>query len=260
MTKRVFVQVVGFTDVERHALNTVFRLSELRPTSYWLWTPEAPEPAHLALLDGQSYEARLAFESLSHEGPYLAWIGDDAPAGTWRSFSRPLAWPDVVQAMDEMFTPLTTVDFDVELDVDVDVDLDLDTGPATVPPEALAGDVPSRRALIASSDLSERLYLRAKLALHELTVADEAETAADVMELLRQNHYEVALIDFGLRGSDGWPFIRRLAQARSMISHLVVTKDSASPRERIKAWLAGVEAFLTKPADPLKLQRMLRKV
>jgi CheY-like chemotaxis protein len=41
---------------------------------------------------------------------------------------------------------------------------------------------------------------------------------------------------------------------------LVVTKDSASPRERIQAWFAGVEAFLAKPADPLKLQRMLRRV
>jgi DNA-binding response OmpR family regulator len=80
------------------------------------------------------------------------------------------------------------------------------------------------------------------------------------MELLRSNRYEVALVDFGLPDSDGWPFIRQLAQARSAISHLVVTKDSASPRERIQAWFAGVEAFLAKPADPLKLQRMLRRV
>lgn len=251
MPQRVFVQVVGFTDVERHALNTVFRLSELRPTSYWLWTAEAPEPPRLALLDGQSYEARLALESLRNQGPHLAWIGDDAPSDVWRSFSRPLSWPDVVQAMDEMFTPFTPVEFD----------LDLDAAPDTVPPLMDDDDaVPVRRALIASADLNERLYLRAKLALHELTVADEAETAADVMELLRVNRYEVALVDFALPDSDGWPFIRQLAQARSVISHLVVTKDGATVGERIQARLAGVEAFLAKPADPLKLQRMLRKV
>lgn len=250
MPQKVFVQVVGFTDVERHALNTVFRLSEQRPTSYWLWTPEAPEAPRLALLDGQSYEARLAYETLRSSGPHLAWVGDDAPAGVWRSFGRPLSWPDVVQAMDEMFTPLTEVEFD----------LDLDAGPQTQPPPADDDDVPVRRALIASADLGERLYLRAKLALHQLTVADEAESAADVLELLRTNRYEVALVDFGLPDSDGWPFIRRLAQARSVISHLVVTKDSASLGERIQAWLAGVEALLAKPADPLKLQRMLQKV
>lgn len=250
MSQRVFVQVVGFTDVERHALNTVFRLSELRPTSYWLWTPEAPEAPRLALLDGQSYEAGLALETLRGSGPSLAWVGDHAPAGVWRSFSRPLSWPDVVQAMDEMFTPFTDVEFD----------LDLDSGPDTVPPPMDDDDAPVRRALIASSDLNERLYLRAKLALHELTVADEAESAADVMELLRTNRYDVALVNFSLPDSDGWPFIRQLAQARSVISHLVVTKDTASLAERIQAWSAGVEAFLAKPADPLKLQRALRKV
>ena len=35
--KRVFVKVFGFDDVERHALNTVFRLSETRPVAYALW-------------------------------------------------------------------------------------------------------------------------------------------------------------------------------------------------------------------------------
>ena len=34
MAQRVFVKVVGFSDVERHALNSVFRLSEDRDTIY----------------------------------------------------------------------------------------------------------------------------------------------------------------------------------------------------------------------------------
>ena len=74
------------------------------------------------------------------------------------------------------------------------------------------------------------------------------------------DRYDVALVDFNLPDSDGWPFIHQLAQARSVIGHLVVTKDGASLPERMKARFAGVAAFLDKPADPLKLQRMLRKV
>ena len=42
MTQRVFVKVTGFTDVERHALNTVFRLSEQRGIIYSLWVPPPP--------------------------------------------------------------------------------------------------------------------------------------------------------------------------------------------------------------------------
>ena len=54
MGTTVFVKVVGFRDVERHALNTVFRLSMERPTCYALWTPEAPVMPHITLLDVES--------------------------------------------------------------------------------------------------------------------------------------------------------------------------------------------------------------
>ena len=117
-----------------------------------------------------------------------------------------------------------------------------------------------RRALIAHPDLNERLYLRAKLALNHLTVADEAETAAQVMELMRGRNYVVALVDFSLPDADGWAFIQRLASTQPPIPHLIVTKDRASPLEHVRAWFAGVEAFFSKPADPEKLGALLRKV
>src|SRR5438477_81924 len=49
MTQRVFIKVVGFSDVERHALNTVFRLSEGRDVTYSPWAPDAPDKPKLAL-------------------------------------------------------------------------------------------------------------------------------------------------------------------------------------------------------------------
>ena len=51
MGRMVFVKVVGFRDVERHALNTLFRLSAERPTCYALWMPDAPVMPHIALID-----------------------------------------------------------------------------------------------------------------------------------------------------------------------------------------------------------------
>jgi CheY-like chemotaxis protein len=254
MPQQVFIKVVGFSDVERHALNTLFQLSRERPTSYWLWTAEAPAGPQLVLLDAQSYEARVEFESMQPQGLRSVWIGDDAPDGVWRSFQRPLAWPDVVEAMDELFTPQTEVEFDLDLGMEGDAS-------DTVPPDEVPEDpAPARRALIAHPDLNERLYLRAKLALNHLTVADEAETAAQVLELMRGRSYVVALVDFGLPDADGWTFIHRLAKLEPPIPHLIVTKDHASPLERLRAWFAGVEAFFSKPADPEKLGELLRKV
>ena len=58
--QRIYVNVVGFSDVERHALNTVFRLSEERELSYVPWVPlTAPgvdpniKRADVALVDGE---------------------------------------------------------------------------------------------------------------------------------------------------------------------------------------------------------------
>lgn len=248
MPQRVFVKVVGFTDVERHALNTVFRLSEQRETSYCLWMADAPEAPQLALVDGQSYEATVELESPGNAGLKLIWVGAVAPAAAWRAFDRPISWPDIVGAMDELFAPpQPALDFDLDLASEA-----VDSRPPT--------DSPGKRALIASADPHERLYLRARLALAHLTRADEAETGAQALELTRAHHYDVALVDFALPDIDGWAFLKELSGARPAIPHVIVTKARASIAERLRAWFAGVEGFLDKPPHPGKLQDLLQRV
>src|SRR5206468_2265131 len=95
MGQKVYVRVIGFSDEERHTLNTVFRLSEQSRTSYQLWSPTAAEPARVALLDGQSWEARVEAESPLHEQLRLVWVGPNAPASVAKSFARPIVWPDI---------------------------------------------------------------------------------------------------------------------------------------------------------------------
>jgi CheY-like chemotaxis protein len=248
MAQRVFVKVLGFTDVERHALNTVFRLSEESDPAYALWATDAPDAPQLALIDGESYEARLEMESPGMEGLKLIWVGSSAPDNAWKTYQRPLSWPDVVRSMDELFAPPEVLDFDLDSD---------SGGPETLPPEP---EAPRKRALIASGDRNERLYLRAKLALAKLTQADEAETAAQALELTRANHYEVALVDFGLPGVSGWDLLKELSNAKPAIPHVIITKDNASIVERARAWIGGAEAFFDKPPHPGKLHDLLRKI
>jgi CheY-like chemotaxis protein len=239
MIRRVFIKVVGFTDVERHALNTVFRLSGERETVYQLWAPDAPELPKMALLDGLSYEAPVEAESPQNADLKLIWVGESPPDTIWRSFQRPLAWTEVLNAMDQAFAPKQSLDFD----------LDFDSGSAAAP-VAEAG-----RALIASSDPQERLYLRAKLALSHLTVADEAATAAQALELAQANQYQVALVDFGLPDLDGWESLRRLCSVP--IVNLIVLKQKVSRAERARAKRAGAKAMFRRPPDPGKLQELL---
>jgi CheY-like chemotaxis protein len=251
MAQRVFIKVIGFTDVERHALNTVFRLSEERDTQYTLVTEEQPEAPQLALLDGQAHESHVQAESPANAKLKLVWIGDNPPANAWRAFRRPLAWTDVVQAMDQLFAPA---------DIDFDLAFDEEPGGPDTQPSQLEEAEPGKRALIASPDRDERLYLRARLALAHLTQADEAETAAQALELMRGNAYSVVLVDFALPGTEGWQFLKQLREGQPAIPHVIVTKHRPTLGERVRAWMAGAEGFFDKPPHPAKLEALLQKV
>ncbi|MBA2961180.1 MULTISPECIES: response regulator [Ramlibacter] len=239
MGQRVFVKVVGFDDVERHALNTLFRVSGDSGNGFALWTPETRGEPGLALIDSESYEARVEFESPLNDKLRMVWVGPHAPARAWRSFQRPLRWPEVIAAMDELFRPVEPLDFDLDV------------------AEPASG---VRRALIASPDRAERLYLRARLALAGITQADEAETGPQAMELVRNNRYQVAFIDFGLPGLGGWDLVRQVTAAQPRIPVVVVTKDTVSTREHMKAHGSGVALMLAKPPHPTKIKALLEKV
>jgi CheY-like chemotaxis protein len=240
MAQRIFIKVVGFSDEERHALNTVFRLSEQCLTMYQLWTPVAPDQPKLLLLDGQSWEARVEAESPLHSDVPLFWVGGNPPATIYRSFPRPLAWPDVIEALDSLFAP------------DSVLDLDLGAGPDSV--------MSQKQALIVSASRDQRLYLRARLALARLTLADEAESATQALEMARGKQYDVALVDCGLGDADPWQLLRQLRQGKRGIQHVAMTQAERSVAERLRAWLGGAEAVLENPPHPGRLDAWLSRI
>jgi CheY-like chemotaxis protein len=239
MAQRIYIKVVGFSDEERHMLNTVFRLSEQCRTMYQLWSPQAAEPARVALLDGQSWEARVEAESPLHRELRLLWVGPNAPATVWRTFERPIAWPEIIAGLDTVFAP--------------DDPLDLQLG------DPADSAMSQKRALIVSADRDERLYLRARLALARLTQADEAETASQAMELARGKQYDVALVDSSLHDMDAWALLGKLRHGRRPISHLALTKAERSLSARMRAW-RGSTALLEDPPNPERLDAWLSRI
>lgn len=241
MAQRVFIKVVGFSDEERHALNTVFRLSEQCRTMYQLWTPEAPEPAGMALLDGLSYEAPVEAASPTNAALKMLWVGPEAPERVWRSFDRPIVWPDIIEAMDFLFVgePL-------------DFDLGRDLGQPS-------GGMSPKQALIVSPDRDERLYLRARLSLARLTQADEADSGNQALELARGKQYDIAVVGFGMTDMDAWAVLRQLRHGLRPIPHVAVTKSRRSLPEHVRAWLGGAEALLDAPPNPMRLDAWLKR-
>jgi CheY-like chemotaxis protein len=245
MAQRIYIKVVGFSDEERHALNTLFRLSEQCLVMYQLWSPTARAPAGMALLDGGSYEARLEAESPLNGGIKLLWLGDDAPPQVWRSLSRPFAWPEVIEAMDAVFQPPS---------------VDLDLGLPPPPAEPKGPKRPPKLALIVSPNRDERLYIRARLSLASLTQADEAESGTEAMTLARNKQYDFALVDFQLPDMTAWNLLRLLRQGKKAIPHVAMTKAQRSLPEHVRAWLGGAEALLDSPPHPQRLNAWLRRL
>ena len=228
MVPLVFVKVVGFTDVERHALNTVFRLSREREVSYTLWTPEAPLAPHLGLIDCESYEARLELASPGHNvNLKLICVGAGAPENAWRVFGRPLDWTAVVQAMDDLFmTPPAQAQELVDFDIDY-----MDALPPGV-----------KVSLLVDASRDQRMYLRARLALAGLYEVEDADTGALALDMARRRHYE------------------KLVGMEPVIGRVVLSTGDTSWHMQERAEQAGCFAVLERPFDPGQIIQLLQKV
>lgn len=257
---RVLVKVVGFSTVERHALNTLFRLSDERETAYSLWVPGTAEAPQLFLLDSGSPDAQAELKTAGAAGAKVIWVGPGAPAGSAGVFTRPMAWHDVIQAMDRLFAPApapATAPAQGAAPSDFDLDLGGDDSAAdTLPPEP---EPPQKRALIISADRDQRLYLRARLALAGMTAVDEAQNGAEALEMARMLPYCLALVDHHPVAVEGWPLVKAL-HANKAKPYVVLAKEDANLVDRWRAWMFGADTLLDKPIEPGALQVVLDRV
>jgi CheY-like chemotaxis protein len=267
--KRIFVKVFGFDDVERHALNTVFRLSETRPTAYALWTAAAPEDASVALIDGDSWEATLELANPAHDELKLIWIGDNAPARASLVVKRPLQWAAVIEGMDVLLaadqpqTPGSDLDLDLLsestalLDLDLDFDSEAPTAPA--PLEAPATEPPEQaQVLVVDADRDARLYLRARLAMAGMLLVDEAATGTEALKLMDTRLYKLVILDMDLPDVERWEMVKRVGATQPPVEFLILTGSKLSPLDAVRGWFAGARGSLSKPLHPGKLKYLLR--
>ena len=281
--KRIFVKVYGFSDAERHALNTGFRLSAQRDVSYALWTTDAQQSAEMVLLDGESWEASLELANPENDGLRLIWVGSRPPAQAWKVFAGPLHWSALLQAMDQVYRPNLSgsVYFDKDREVDfssadtqpLTVGLDGssdDCDAATVPmPLGLASPsaeelvMPSariQRVLLVDADFDERLYWRAKLAAAEFFFVDEAATAETARSFLAFNVYSLVIVDLDSGRPDVWKLVKDVMLSKPAIKHLLITRKGLNSLEAVRAWFAGAHTSFAKPVQPGEVKKLLAEL
>ena len=114
-----------------------------------------------------------------------------------------------------------------------------------------------RRLLVVedNADAREGLRLLLSYAGHEVETAEDAPTA---LEKLRTFRPEIALIDIGLPGVDGYALARLARETpEARATYLVALTGYGQAEDRNKARSAGFDAHLTKPVDPVRLNAFL---
>ena len=132
--------------------------------------------------------------------------------------------------------------------------------PAPVPATmrlALDAQAPARRILIVedNSDARESLQLLLQLAGHEVETASDGASGLRKLEAFRP---DVALIDLGLPGIDGYDLVRRVRSLpQTQATRFIALTGYGQAEDRRRALDAGFDVHLTKPVDPDRLQRLL---
>lgn len=121
-----------------------------------------------------------------------------------------------------------------------------------------APDQPGRRRVMVvddNADAAEMMRAILELHGHEVCVAHDGPSALAALGGFRP---QVALLDIGLPGMDGYQLAARLrADERCCDACLVAVTGWGQEDDRRLADQAGFDAHLTKPADPEEVRRLV---
>jgi len=110
--------------------------------------------------------------------------------------------------------------------------------------------------LVVEDNADARGSLRMLLEAMGHDVYDSADGAAAIADAARLEP-DVALIDIGLPGLDGYEVARRI-RAAGGTARLVALSGYARDEDKRRAFQAGFDEHLTKPALPDELDRVLK--
>lgn len=126
------------------------------------------------------------------------------------------------------------------------------------------GPVP-KRVLVVDDDLTARLYIRARLMLRGNVQIFEASNMTEGLALLKTlTHIDAALLDVDIGAQNGFDLCKSIrAWVRSKGGKqptICMITSRSSLMDKIRAKMAGADAFVSKPPLPKELVRLLAKL
>lgn len=245
----VFVKAIGFSADERHALQTIFRLSEGHDVQYKLWHPARLLAPHVVLLDADSHEAALELQSPTFRAHTKTIVVGDSGffLGAWKVVSRPLQWKQVIAELDALFANgLQTVAQLHESTQDGDDQVSV----AGIPPGY-------KTALIIGMSREEQLYLKARLSLQGIAHVAEARDAGQAVEHLGYQGVDIVIVSSQLPDANAGALIQALkSNVRPPYAIVAVVPHDCSWVQRQQIESAGATGMLETPFVPHRVGEM----
>lgn len=113
-----------------------------------------------------------------------------------------------------------------------------------------------RSILIIEDNADARDALRMLLELDGHTV-EAVEEGQQALEVARAKDPDIALVDIGLPGIDGYEIARRVRARDTRRPVLIALTGYGQPEDRRRATDAGFDDMLVKPVDPTALTNLI---
>jgi two-component system cell cycle response regulator len=263
------VDVIGFNDVERAMLTSIFALAARRDPGFAQYEPGTPgRTPDLYLVDADSAESFGEFRALHKRTPLpTVLIGASAHGAGFPILPRPLQWARLLQALED------------SLPGGDDVPMAAPPPPApeaargrthpglsrTQPPVAAPDAATSKRmlgdtVLVVDDNATVRAFMQAKLAPYGFEV-DFAETGEEAVGLSGTQEYTCVFLDVVLPGIDGYQVCKLIKSNKQAIKKtaVVMLTSRSSPFDKLRGSLAGCDEYLTKPLDEDRLLEVIAK-
>ena len=263
------VDVIGFADVERSMLASIFALAARRDPGFAQFEPGSSggRTPDLYLVDADNPEALGEFKALRKRANLPAVLIGTSSHGTGCPvLPRPLQWARLLQALDDLVSsgddvaiapvPAPAVDPRRSLPGSALGRSNAPQGAAAAAGQRMLGDT----VLVVDDNATVRAFMQAKLAPFGFDV-DFAETGEEAIGLSGQNEYTCVFLDVVLPGIDGYQVCKLVKSNKQAIKKtaVVMLTSRSSPFDKLRGSLAGCDEYLTKPLDEDRLLEVIAK-
>lgn len=255
--KKVFhvVVIADIAEREWRMLSTAARLTTTRARTYVFEAPTS-SPADIYLVDGESPQALERWHSARarHPAPAVFLVAEINALSGRRELKSPLVPPSLLPLVN-LLDEVTVQEFHFLPELCIGQE---ETSPAAS--VAVTGKGTRFTALVV--DDSTTVQAQVGLGLKMFGVAaDFADTAQKALDLIANNDYDIAFLDVVLPGgADGYQVCKAIKKKRGLKhTAVIMLTGKSSTFDRVRASLAGCDAFLAKPVQNEVFQQTLRR-